>query len=190
MNGERIRGLNEDLNKGLNEDLNEDLNDLNGELAKRYYRLALARAACRDLSAAVTYACYACLLGEEHDNAAKLLFLCLYELGDLHTLQNSFPEWEKSLACDMDVAGIKQEWNRTQDSLEEIGALVQNKKWRRAIRKARALSSPNVRVLNIQGCLYAVMKRYRMAARFFAKALTKDRGNQFASAALMEVIES
>jgi tetratricopeptide (TPR) repeat protein len=57
------------------------------EPGTRYYRLALFRAVQRDLSGAAVYARYACLLDPSHDDAAKLLELCLHELGEEDDLE-------------------------------------------------------------------------------------------------------
>lgn len=137
---------------------------MNGELAARYYRLALSAAARRDLSSAVAYARYTCLLNTGHENAAKLLGLCLHEMGEPN-----------------------EEYDAAADEFEQIRPLIQRKKWRAARRLARSIPHQSVRVLNIQGCLCACSKRYGTAARFFAKALEKDSGNRLALSALTEV---
>jgi tetratricopeptide (TPR) repeat protein len=125
---------------------------------KRYYRLALSAAVRRDLSGAVIYARYACLLAPENEDAAKLLELCLYELGE-----NSSGE----------VAD---------DGFDQVRALAAQKKWRKAEQAARAIPHQSVRVLNIRGCLLAAAKRYAQAAGCFAAAMNKDRFNRLASA--------
>jgi hypothetical protein len=129
-------------------------------------------------------------------------------LGDLHQAQDCCPEGgspglEAVLKGEGDSSGLEavlkgegespgleaafqEEGTRTKEGLEQIRLLADSKKWRRAIHKARGLSPQSVRVLNIQGCLYALRKQYGTAARFFAQALAKDRVNPLALAALPE----
>jgi hypothetical protein len=68
--------------------------------------------------------------------------------------------------------------------LEKIGFLAGQKKWKAAAIAARAVSHQSVRLLNMQGCLWALAKRYALAADCFAGALAKDRGNTLAAEAL------
>lgn len=125
----------------------------------RYYRLALARARDNDLSGAVRLAKLALLLNEKHEKARKLHEICMYELGGTGNI---------SEAQFRDLSG-------------SMGFLAR--------RKALSLlkSEPqNVRVLNIQGLLYALSGRYKKAAAFFAAALEKDSGNELAARCLIE----
>jgi tetratricopeptide (TPR) repeat protein len=122
------------------------------EPEKRYYRLALSAAVRRDLSGAAIYARYACLLDPENEDAAKLLELCLYELGEV-----------------------------ADDGFDQVRALASQKKWRKAEQAARAIPRQSVRVLNIRGCLLAAAKRYAQAADCFAAVLNKDRFNRLAA---------
>jgi len=131
------------------------------DLAVSYYRLALSAAAQRDVSAAAMFARYACMLNQNHENAAKLFGLCMNELGYFET--------------------------DSSEVLMGIRALAGQKKWREALNRAKSNHNNSVRMLNIQGCLYACAKRYGKAARFFSKALEKDRGNRLATACLAEV---
>jgi tetratricopeptide (TPR) repeat protein len=133
------------------------------ELGTRYYRLALSAAAQRNLSSAVLYARYACLFDGEHRDAAKLLDLCLYELGE------------------------QVDGESVDDGLEAVRVLAEKKKWRAAAKAARIIPRQSVRLLNIQGCLWAAAKDHAKAAGYFAKALAKDRDNRLAVAALAEL---
>jgi len=133
---------------------------MTAQLADVFYRLALSSAAQHDLSRAVVLARCACGLDERHEKAVKLLELCLYELGSLK-------------------AG-------SGDGFEQIRAAAEHKKWREASRLAGAIEHRSVRVLNIQGCIFACAKRYKPAARAFSQALEKDRGNKAAAAFLAE----
>ena len=72
------------------------------------------------------------------------------------------------------------------DVVEQIRDLVSRRKWNKALRLIKSLPHRSVRVLNIQGCLYACAKRYGMAAQAFAEALEKDRGSQLAVNGLIE----
>jgi tetratricopeptide (TPR) repeat protein len=148
---------------------------MNEELGLRYYRLALSAAGRRDLTNAVVYARYACLLDPQHSDAAALLGLCLYELG----------ESEAPRSADAPVIGEAQDI--TADALERVRSLMEQKKWRAAARAARAIPHQSVRILNIQGCIFAGAKRYALASDCFAKALAKDRGNRLAAEALAEL---
>jgi hypothetical protein len=127
---------------------------------RRYYRLALAAAQRHDLSGAVRYARYTLALNAEHEGAAKLLELCLDELGEA--------------ACSV-----------TSDGLEKVRALAGQKKWREAEKAARLLPQ-NVRILNIRACLLAVSKRYSDAALCFATVLSMDRCNTGAAEGFAE----
>lgn len=155
---------------------------MTGALGERYYRLALSAAAQRDLSGAAEYARHAMRLGAENPNAPKLLGLCLYELGELgaaHALLAGSPALAQA-------AG--EERARAESGLEQVQALVRQKKIRRAVRAARAIPHQSVRVLNIRGCLYGGMGRYGAAVDCFSKALEKDRGNRLASAGLTDAL--
>ncbi|MDR1930815.1 MAG: hypothetical protein LBQ44_09345 [Treponema sp.] len=124
-------------------------------LALSCYRLALGAAKRRDLSAAFRYGYFASLLDGEHSGAARLVDLCRYEMG---------------------VEGAQE--------LEEARALVRRKKWAAAARALGKLPRKSVRVLNMQGCLWALAKRRRRAVSCFSRALEKDRGNRLALKAL------
>jgi hypothetical protein len=136
---------------------------LRQSLGVRYYRLALGAAAERDLGRAVLYAGRACELDREHENAARLLRLCRYEMGE-----DGGPE-------DSD------------DCLESVKRLTAKKKWREAALAARTIPNQSVRVLNIQGCLWALAKDYTKGASFFALALRKDRSSRLAAEGLAEL---
>jgi tetratricopeptide (TPR) repeat protein len=128
-----------------------------GESHKRYYRLALSAAVRRDLSGAAIYAQYACLLSPENGDAAKLLELCRYELGE----------------------------KGEDDGFDQVRGLVVQKKWRKAEQAARTIPHQSVRVLNIRACLLAVARQYTEAVNCFATALGKDRFNRLATAGLV-----
>jgi hypothetical protein len=129
------------------------------DIARRYYRLGLAAAKRKDLSAAFRYAVFACILDPEHGGAAHLAEICRYELNEA---------WESAFG--------------------RFGPLVERKKWAEAARVIGSVSERSVRLLNIQGCLWALAKHYVPAMDCFAKALAKDRGNIFAAEALAEIV--
>jgi uncharacterized protein HemY len=128
----------------------------------QYYRLALSRAVRRDLSGAVIFARYACLLDPSHGDAARLLEICRCELGE------------------RDLDG------ESENILGRVRILVEQKKWRAADKAARAIPRQSAAVLNIRGCLLAIAKRYNKAADCFARALLKDRGSRLAAAGFAE----
>lgn len=129
------------------------------KLARRCYRLGLAAAKQRYLSAALRYAQCACILDSENDDAAHLAEICRYELGD---------------------------YDGEEQAYEQAVLLVKQKKWLKA---ARSLSNSrqSVRLLAIRGCLWALAKRRALAADCFAEALAKDRGNILAGEALAKI---
>jgi hypothetical protein len=129
------------------------------EMGARYYRLGLGAAKRRDLSAALRYASFACILAPEHTGAARLAEICRYELGE-DSGEDSEPAFER------------------------LVFLAGQKKWKAAAQAARSVPRQSVRLLNIQGCLWALAKRRAPAADCFAKALAKDRGNRLAAEAL------
>ena len=140
---------------------------LSRTLGARYYRLALGAAVVRDLRHAVLYARYAVLLDQENLYAVKLLRLCCDELGE-DGGTDGFPGY-------------------TDHSLEKVRALAAEKKWREAAMSAHALPHQSVRVLNIQGCLWALDKDYAKGADCFALALNKDRFSRLAAEGLAEL---
>jgi hypothetical protein len=137
------------------------------EIARCCYRLGLAAAKRRDLTAALRYAQFACVLsptgGDESfpqdtaRDAIRLAELCRYELGETRG-----------------------------PAFERIALLVRQKKWAAAARAAGAVSDRSVRLLNIEGCLWALARRYTPAMDCFASALAKDRGSTLAADALAE----
>jgi hypothetical protein len=92
------------------------------------------------------------------ENALRLVEICRYELGETH-----------------------------EPALERFDLLVKQKKWKAAAGEAGTVSHQSVRLLNIQGCLWALAKCYALAADCFTRALAKDRGNIFAVDALAEL---
>jgi hypothetical protein len=128
------------------------------DLARHYYRLGLGAAKRRDLGAALPYAEFASLLDPGHEDAPRLAELCRSELGE--------PEAAR------------------EGELETIRLLAGQKKWKAAALAAKRIPCQNVRLLNIQGCLWALAKRPGPAARCFAGALAKDRGSLLAAGAL------
>ncbi|MDR1575099.1 MAG: hypothetical protein LBS37_03755 [Treponema sp.] len=139
---------------------------MNACLAARYYRLALRSARERDISGAARYAQYACVLDGQHTDAAFLLELCLRELG-------------RPLSPAPENGG-------EDDGLDQVRALARRKKWREAARAACAVPGKSARVLNIQGCLFALAQRPREAADRFARALAADRGSRLAAVGFAE----
>jgi tetratricopeptide (TPR) repeat protein len=127
------------------------------EIGERYYRLGLGAAKRRDLNAALAYADFACALNPGHGDAARLAEICRRELGE------------------------------GEAEIEGIALLAKQKKWKAAAKAVKNIPCQNVRLLNIQGCLWALAKRYARAADCFAGALAKDRGNRLAADALAEL---
>jgi tetratricopeptide (TPR) repeat protein len=151
---------------------------MNGDLERpqhHYYRLALVAARRRDLSAAALYARYALALNADHEGAAKLLALCLDDLG----------EAGGGYALSGYAVGEYASGNAA-DGLAKVRELAGQKKWRAAEKAAQALPRRSVRILNIRGCLLAAAKRYAQAAECFAEALAMDRGNTLAAKGFAE----
>jgi tetratricopeptide (TPR) repeat protein len=98
-------------------------------------------------------------LAPEDERIQRLLTICRYELEDLDG---------------MDIGLIDE--------------LATAKKWRKALAAARTIKHQSVRMCNIRGCLFAAAGRYDKAARWFAKALTKDSGNITARIYLIEAL--
>jgi tetratricopeptide (TPR) repeat protein len=141
---------------------------LRRNLGRRYYRLALSAAVRRDLSGAVTYARYAVMLDGEHRDAEKLLLLCRRELGE--------------------GGGTEGFSDDTEERLEKVKTLAAGRKWRQAARAVRTVPVQSVRVLNVQGCLWALAGNYAEAAGCFARALRKDRGSRIAAEAMAAAV--
>jgi tetratricopeptide (TPR) repeat protein len=79
----------------------------------------------------------------------------------------------------------RYELGETQEP-EGVRILAGQKKWKAAALTAKEVSHQSVRLLNIQGCLWALAKRYTRAADCFARALAKDHGNRLAVDAIAE----
>jgi tetratricopeptide (TPR) repeat protein len=131
------------------------------KIAGRCYRLGLVAAKRRDLSGALAYAGLACAMDPYNDGAARLAEICRYELGEAEDAE--------------------------EQALERLLSLVRQKKWKAAAEEAKRLPCQNAWLLNIQGCLWALAKRYVSALDCFAGALAKDRGNLLAANALVEL---
>ena len=134
------------------------------DLGRRYYRLGLGAAKRRDLRAALGYAKFALLLNPEQGGAGRLAEICRIELGE--------PGEHREPEADAEAC------------LNRIILLAGKKKWKAAALAAQG-ASPSVRLLAIQGCLWALAKRYGSAADCFARALARDRGNVLAAEALV-----
>ena len=129
-------------------------------LSRRYYRLGLAAAKQRDLSAALRYAQCAAILDPENNDAAHLVEICRQELG------GSLGEEQ--------LPG-------------EAAAFIKQKSWSKAARLLRKVPDQSVRLLTMQGCLWALAKRRALSADCFERALVKDCGNPLALEALTEL---
>ncbi|MDR3191569.1 MAG: hypothetical protein LBT87_00720 [Treponema sp.] len=179
-----------------------------GGIGGRYYRLGLAAAKRRDLGAALRYASFARILEPGHEGAERLAEICRHELG----LCRASPVEPQKIAGEailyppdsLLTGGSREPDNRdlygpggaeirNRDGLpgeaipERIGLLAGQKKWQAAAKAAKDVPHQSVRLLNIQGCLWALAKRYEQAADCFAKVLEKDRGNTLAPEALAEI---
>jgi hypothetical protein len=134
------------------------------KMAGRCYRLGLGAAKRRDLRAALDYAALAGVLDPGHEGAARLAEICRYELGGIEDAGEPAPE-----------------------GFEGLVSLVRQKKWKAAAAEAKRFPCQSVWLLNIQGCLWALAKRYDSAVDCFAGALARDRGNLLAAKALAEL---
>ena len=153
---------------------------MNKDLASQYYRLALAAAMRRDLSAAIKYARYARVYDDAHENAAKLLCLCAYETGCIDALDNTL--------INPEVTALIESTNaETNKSLAKIRSDIKRNKWRKAASRAKAIPHRSARVLKIRGCIFAASGRYGKAGRCFVKALKKDRGDADTAAYLADI---
>jgi tetratricopeptide (TPR) repeat protein len=156
------------------------------ELGTRYYRLALSAAVQRKLSSAVQYARYACLFDGDHEDAAKLLDLCRYELGEQAEGESADDGFGLQAA---QAAGTIPPLQNEAAGLAAVRALVEKKKYRDAAKAARAIPHQSVRLLNIQGCLWAALKDHIKAADYFARALTGDQDNRLAALCLVDLVQ-
>ena len=145
-----------------------------------YFRLALDKARQRDLSGAIAHAQCALRINAENDQARKLLGLCLYELGELD-------DAAKALAgCDGLAETSYAERERMAEALRQARELCQQRKWRKAAALLQDLPHQSVRILIMRGCIKANAGNYPAAAKLFARALEKDRGNRLAGEYLTE----
>jgi hypothetical protein len=165
------------------------------DMARRYYRLGLAAAKRRDLGSALRYADLACLLKSLgrayapnqsdmlHEDGEPRQDNTLYQGGMPHEDDEPEPDDMSRLAeiCRYELG------NDAEGGLEQVAALAGQKKWQAAAAAAKAVPRQTVRLLNIQGCLWYLAKRYAYAADCFANALAKDRGNRLAADALVEI---
>ena len=149
---------------------------MDGNIAGKYYRLALYKAKQRDLSGAVFYARRAMLLDRENGNARRLLNICLHELGEPCGLEYAamFPE----------EAEYEKE---TGEKIRMARDLAEAGKLRKAEAVLRSIKHQNVRILSIRGCMKAAGGKYMSAAGLYARVLKKDTGNRAAQEYLAEV---
>jgi len=166
----------------------------NNSLAARYCSLALHNAKQRDLSSAVVYARRSLILDPDNEKARRLLGLCLFETGELDGVAAAFrdstgpDDGRYTEQSTLQVAGhsseqektIAQEHKALPGTLARVCELRARKKWRKAEALLRACKHQSVRVLLIRGCLMASAGKYKAAARLFAAALSKDKGNRAA----------
>ena len=129
-------------------------------LSHHYYRLGLAAAKQRHLSAALRYAECASILDPENNDAAHLAEICRHELG----------------------GSIGEE-----QIPEQALVLIKQKSWSKAARFLWNIPQQSVRCLAIQGCLWALAKRRALSADCFVRVLAKDPGNPLALQALTEL---
>ncbi|GHV80485.1 hypothetical protein AGMMS49944_22760 [Spirochaetia bacterium] len=129
-------------------------------LAHRYYRLGLAAAKQRHVSTALRYAGCASVLDPENSDTAYLAEICRHELGGSLTEEQ--------------IPG-------------EAAALIKQKSWSKAARLLRKVQDQSVRLLAMQGCLWALAKRRALSADYFVRVLAKDSGNPLALEALTEL---
>ncbi|GMO39204.1 MAG: hypothetical protein Ta2F_15600 [Termitinemataceae bacterium] len=129
-------------------------------LSRSYYRLGLAAAKQRYLSAALKYAQCAAVMDSEDKNVLQLEEICRSEL-------YGYPS--------------------TKQIPENIINLVKQKKYLKAAQLLSSNPDQSVRCLSMQGCLWALAKRNSKAADCFMRVLEKDRGNKLALQAVMEL---
>jgi tetratricopeptide (TPR) repeat protein len=129
-------------------------------LAHRYYRLGLAAAKQRDLSAALRYAQCAFIMDPENNDASLLAEICRHELGGSPG-EEQIPE--------------------------QAVALIKQKSWAKAARVLEKVPHQSVRCFAIQGCLWALAGRRALAADCFQRVLLADCMNHLAAEALVEL---
>ena len=150
-----------------------------GDLSNEYYRMALFNAKHNNLSRAAELAQNAICLNPDDGRPRRLLGLCLYEMGDMDGAEkalSAFPELYEQVADEHKLARAE---------IENIRSLMAEKKTRKAEARARKIRHKSVRVLNIRACILAASKRYKKAARIFARALNKDNGDKTALSGIM-----
>jgi tetratricopeptide (TPR) repeat protein len=84
------------------------------------------------------------------------------------------------------LAICRQEKDTSDGELEQVRQLAGEKKWLEAARAGQAVEK-NVRLLSIQGCLFAIAGRDAQAIDCFAHALEKDGSDRLAASALAEL---
>jgi hypothetical protein len=146
-----------------------------------FYRSALAKAKCRDLSGAVRAAGLALLAHRDHDSARKLRGLCLYELGDYAGaagMLSGFPELYGEAVSTGELVA---------EAMNGVKELCGSGRWSDAESVAGRIPHQSVRTLQIRGVLCALAKRNRKAAEHFAGALEMDWGNSKTMSYMAEV---
>ena len=138
------------------------------------------------MSGAVVYARRSLILDPDNEKARRLLELCLYEKGELDSAAAAFgdstgPDAGHSSEQEKTIA---QEHKALPGTLARVRELHARKKWRKAEALLRACKHQSVRVLLIRGCLKVSAGKHKAAARLFAVALSKDKGNRAAMAYL------
>jgi hypothetical protein len=160
-------------------------------IGARYYRLALGAAKRRDLRTALVYADFACILGASYFADTAYLGDTGYSqdaarFGDAAHLEDAEYLADAERLAEICRYELGEEDAR-EPELEAVGLLVRQKKWKAAALAARGLPHQSVRILMVQGCLWALARDDARAMDCFAGALTKDRGNRLAADALAEI---
>jgi tetratricopeptide (TPR) repeat protein len=150
------------------------------DIAAMYYGLALARAKERDLTGAINYARCSLDIDPENERAKKLLEICFLETGCPMRPQTSQGGAEGPLEALKRLGGICKHTG----GKNAVARVL----WRfKAMPLINGVPDGNVRVLNIKACVCAVLGRRKKAARFFAMALERDKGNKLAAEGLRQV---
>ncbi len=147
-----------------------------------YYRLGLAKAKNGDLSEAICYARISLGFNPENERAKKLLEICLRETGDTNCFKTR-QDVEKGPSDALKSLKSIMERFEGQNALARVLTRL------RAMSVINVIAEDSVRDLNIKACACALIGDYKKAARFFAKALWRDKGNRLAFKGLRQVCE-
>jgi len=145
---------------------------MSNELSDYYFLTALKAANNAELTKAIRHAAVSMGINRENDECRKLAGLCYYKLGNYIMAEYCFNNSSYYLDKIKDLLSEKKKL------LDDIGQLVNNRQYKKAIRVLEEEKDKSVNEYNYLGCLYAAVCKHKKAAACFMEALKEDSTNE------------